>query len=216
MHILIVEDTQDIGNAMTEYLQACWFSVTWVKTLKECYATLKKEHIDCVVLDRMLPDGSGIQACHEIKAYKNIPIIMETAKSQLEDKVEWFTCGADDYLTKPFDLKELELRIRSITKRNEPGDIMYRQDVTIDLDKKQIFKKDKLVHVTSKEFVIIGVLLLNHGNAISRSDLMEEVRWEDGVWSKENKLDVYISTIRKKLGKEFIQTEKWFGYRISM
>ncbi|MEI8090834.1 MAG: hypothetical protein WCG98_00820 [bacterium] len=73
-------------------------------------------------------------------------------------------------------MKELELRIRSITKRNEPGDIMYRQDVTIDLDKKQIFKKDKLVHVTSKEFVIIGVLLLNHGNAISRSDLMEEVR----------------------------------------
>ena len=141
---------------------------------------------------------------------------METAKGQIEDKVEWFTCGADDYLTKPFDLKELEMRIKSITKRNEPGDIMYRQDVTIDLDKKQIFKKDKLVHVTNKEFVIIGLLLLNHGNVISRSDLLEEVRWEDGIRGKDNKLDVYISTIRKKLGKEFIQTEKWFGYKISM
>lgn len=216
MRILIVEDTHDIGNAMKEYLVACGYDVTRVKTLKDCYAALKNEHIDCVVLDRMLPDGNGIQACHEIKAYKNIPIIMETAKGQIEDKVEWFTCGADDYLTKPFDLKELELRIKSITKRNEPGDIMYRQDVTIDLDKKQIFKKDKLVHVTNKEFVIIGLLLLNHGNVISRSDLLEEVRWEDGIRGKDNKLDVYISTIRKKLGKEFIQTEKGFGYKISM
>jgi DNA-binding response OmpR family regulator len=68
------------------------------------------------------------------------------------------------------------MRIKSITKRNDPGDIMYRQDVTIDLEKKQIFKKDKLVHMTNKEFVIIGLLLLNHGNVISRSDLLEEVR----------------------------------------
>ena len=216
MHILVVEDTNDIGNAIKQYLEACGYKVTWVTTLKDCYIALKSEHIDCVVLDRMLPDGDWIQAVHEIKAYKNIPIIMETAKSQIENKVEGFTSGADDYLTKPFDLKELELRIRSITKRNEPGDIMYWKDVTIDLDKKQIFRNDTLVHVTNKEFVIIGLLLLNHWNVISRSDLMEEVRWEDGVRSKENKLDVYISTIRRKLGKDFIQTEKWFGYRISI
>ena len=133
---------------------------------------------------------------------------METAKSQIENKVEGFTSGADDYLTKPFDLQELELRIKSITKRNDPGDIMYWKDITIDLEKKQIFRNDKLVHVTNKEFVIIGLLLLNKGNVISRSDLMEEVRGEDGVRGKDNKLDVYISTIRRKLGKEFIQTEK--------
>ncbi len=216
MHILIVEDTHDIGNAMKQYLEACDYTVTWVTTLKDCYVALKSKHIDCVVLDRMLPDGEWIQAVHEIKAYKNIPIIMETAKSQIENKVEGFTSGADDYLTKPFDLQELELRIKSITKRNEPGDVMYWKDVTIDLEKKQIFRNDKLVHVTNKEFVIIGLLLLNNGNVISRSDLMEEVRGEDGVRGKDNKLDVYISTIRRKLGKDFIQTEKWFGYRISM
>jgi len=216
MHILIVEDTHDIGNAMKQYLEACGYTVTWVTTLKDCYDAMKKSHIDCVVLDRMLPDGDWIQAVHEIKAYKNIPIIMETAKSQIENKVEGFTSGADDYLTKPFDLQELELRIKSITKRNDPGDIMYWKDITIDLEKKQIFRNDKLVHVTNKEFVIIGLLLLNKGNVISRSDLMEEVRGEDGVRGKDNKLDVYISTIRRKLGKEFIQTEKWFGYRISM
>ncbi|MEI7781869.1 MAG: winged helix-turn-helix domain-containing protein [Planctomycetota bacterium] len=85
---------------------------------------------------------------------------------------------------------------------------MYWKDITIDLEKKQIFRNDKLVHVTNKEFVIIGLLLLNKGNVISRSDLMEEVRGEDGVRGKDNKLDVYISTIRRKLGKEFIQTEK--------
>lgn len=216
MHILIVEDTHDIGNAMKVYLTACGYTVTRVKTLQGCYDAMKKEHIDCVVLDRMLPDGDWIHACHEIKAYKNIPIIMETAKSQIDDKVEWFTCWADDYLTKPFDLKELDLRIKAVTKRTDPGDVMYRQDITIDLDKKQIFRKDMLVHITAKEFVIIGLLLLNKGNVISRSDLLEEVRWEDGVRGKDNKLDVYISTIRKKLGKEFIQTVKGFGYKISM
>ena len=143
MHILIVEDTHDIGNAMKQYLEACGYTVTWVTTLKDCYTAMKKSHIDCVVLDRMLPDGDWIQAVHEIKAFKNIPIIMETAKSQIENKVEGFTSGADDYLTKPFDLQELELRIKSITKRNEPGDVMYWKDVTIDLEKKQIFRNDK-------------------------------------------------------------------------
>jgi len=93
---------------------------------------------------------------------------------------------------------------------------MYRQDVTIDLDKKQIFKQNTLVHITAKEFVIIGLLLLNKGNVISRSDLLDEVWGEDSIRGKDNKLDVYISTIRKKLGKEFIQTVKGFGYKIGM
>jgi DNA-binding response OmpR family regulator len=86
--MLIVEDTHDIGNAMKEYLVASGYTVTRVTTLEECYKVIKKEHFDCVIMDRMLPDGEGIQACHEIKSYKNIPVIMETAKGQLEDKVQ--------------------------------------------------------------------------------------------------------------------------------
>lgn len=216
MHILIVEDTHDIGNAMKEYLQACWFSVSWAMTLKECYEVMKKEHLDCIIMDWMLPDGDGAQACNEIKSYKNIPVIMATAKGQLDDKIQWFEYWADDYLTKPFDLRELELRIRAVTKRNDPSEMMYRKDITIDLEKKEIYRKNKLVHLTNKEFLIVALLLTNHGRTISRTELLEEVRWSDAAWGNDSKLDVYISMIRKKLGKEFIQTEKGVGYRISL
>lgn len=216
MHILIVEDTQDIGNAMKKYLEASGLSCTRVQTLADCYKAIRKTYFDCIVMDRMLPDGDGAQACSEIKSYKNIPVILETAKGQIEDKVQWYEHGADDYLTKPFDLKELELRIKAVTKRNDTGELMYRKDITIDLEKKEIFRKDKLVHLTNKEFLIVALLLTNHGKTISRTDLLEEVRGTDAAWENDSKLDVYISTIRRKLGKEFIQTEKWFGYRISI
>ena len=208
MHILIVEDTEDIGNAMKEYLGACGYKVHRVTTLKQAYKVLKEQHIDCVVLDWMLPDGDGVQACQEIKSYKNIPVIMETARGQLEDKVQGFEGGADDYLAKPFDLKELDLRIKAITKRNVASDMMYRKDITIDLESNQVFKNNKLVALTNKEFLIVALLVTNHGNIISRTTLLEEIRGEDGVWGDDNKLDVYISTIRRKLGKEFIQTIK--------
>lgn len=88
MHILIVEDTQAIGSAMQEYLTACGYKVNRVTTLQETYDILHKHQVDCVVLDWMLPDGDGVQACCEIKSYKNIPVIMETAKGQIEDKIQ--------------------------------------------------------------------------------------------------------------------------------
>jgi DNA-binding response OmpR family regulator len=216
MHILIVEDTYDIGNAMKVYLDASGYQATRVTTLEECYKIIKKDRFDCVIMDRMLPDGDWAQACNEIKSYKNIPVIMATAKGQIEDKVQWFEYGADDYLTKPFDLKELDLRIKAVTKRNESSDMMHRKDITIDLEKKEIYRKDKLVHLTNKEFLIVALLLTNHGQTISRTNLLEEVRGSDAAWENDSKLDVYISTIRRKLRKEFIQTEKGVGYRISL
>jgi DNA-binding response OmpR family regulator len=113
-------------------------------------------------------------------------------------------------------LKELDLRIKAVTKRNDPSEMMYRKDITIDLEKKEIYRKDKLVHLTNKEFLIVALLLTNHGQTISRTNLLEEVRGSDATWENDSKLDVYISTIRKKLGKEFIQTEKGIGYRIGL
>jgi DNA-binding response OmpR family regulator len=88
MNLLIVEDTHDIGEAMQRYLNASGYRATRVTTLADCYTVIKKEHFDCVIMDRMLPDGDGAQACNEIKSYKNIPVIMSTAKGQLEDKVQ--------------------------------------------------------------------------------------------------------------------------------
>lgn len=216
MRLLIIEDTQEIWAGMEAYLSASGYDCVWVTTIQDAYTVFQNQHIDCAIIDRMLPDGEGIQACNEIKSYRDIPVIIATAKSQLEDKVQWFAHGADDYLTKPFDLKELELRIQAVTKRNSLHEMMYRKDITIDLEKKEIYRKDKLVWLTNKEFLIIALLLTNHGKIISRTDFMEEVRWGKSIRENDNKLDVYISTIRKKLGKEFIQTVKGVGYRITI
>jgi two-component system alkaline phosphatase synthesis response regulator PhoP len=123
----------------------------------------------------MLPDGDGVQACCEIKSYKNIPVIMETAKGQIEDKVQGFDCGADDYLTKPFDLKELELRIKAVTKRSDMSDILYWKDISVDLEKNQVFKNGVLVPLTNKEFLVIALLISNNGKTVSRTVLLEEV-----------------------------------------
>ncbi|HCB51418.1 TPA: hypothetical protein DEP21_02475 [Patescibacteria group bacterium] len=141
---------------------------------------------------------------------------METAKGQLEDKIEGFTYGADDYLTKPFDLQELELRIKAVTKRNTLGEVRHRKDLVVDLEKQEIFKKGKRISVTNKEFLIIQMLMDHSGTVVSRTDLLEEVWGEESIWEEDNKLDVYISNIRRKLGKTFIETIKGHGYKISM
>lgn len=216
MHVLLLEDTLDIGEAIRDYLQVMWYSVNRVQTLKESYIVLRKQHFDVAVIDRMLPDGDGLQACRDIKEYKSIPVILATARGQLEDKVQWFESGADDYVVKPFDLQELELRIRAITQRNKlDSDIITRKNISIDTASKIVYKNHKKVQITPKEFLIIATLASSQWQAVSRTTLLEQVRWDEAMRSADDsKLDVYISTIRKKLGKDFIQTEKGFGYKI--
>lgn len=130
-----------------------------------------------------------------------IPVIMATAKNQIEDKVTAYEGGADDYLAKPFDLKELDLRIKAVTKRNDDQHQIIRKDVLIDLDKKQAYKKNKAIALTHKEFVILETLISQHGAGISRTDLLDQVRGSDAIRDNDSKLDVYISGLRKKLGR---------------
>lgn len=218
MHVLLLEDDTTIGHAIRDYLQASDHTIDRVTTLHQCYAIVRKMHFDVVVVDWMLPDGSGIQACRDIKEYKNIPVILATAKWQMEDKVEGFTAGADDYIVKPFDLQELELRIRAVTKRNIlTSDVITRKHIRVDTAANQVYKNDALVPLTSKEFLIVATLVSNQWQPVSRTTLLEQVRWDDAVWShNDNKLDVYISVIRKKLWKTFIQTIKGFGYKVGL
>jgi DNA-binding response OmpR family regulator len=139
---------------------------------------------------------------------------MLTAKGQLEDKVEWFWCGADDYLVKPFDLDELLLRIKAIMKRKNKFDTFVFWDIEVILPTRKILKKGKEVHLSIKEFHILEYLIKNHGSAVSRTDIFEYVWWETAIWEENNKLDVYIANLRKKLDKHLITTIKWYGYTI--
>lgn len=216
MNILLVEDTIDLWETIRDYLIACNFTVERTTTISQTQQLLQEKIFDCVILDWMLPDGSGEEFCTYIKSEYQIPVIMSTAKTQIEDKLEWFDAGADDYLSKPYDLRELEARIIALTKRWD--NVISTQkigDLTINNESMQIRKKDKEIHCTNTEWIVIKILSEDPNRVVSRSDLIDYIRGGEGTRWFENKLDVLISWLRKKLGKTSIETVKGFGYKLN-
>lgn len=220
MRILLVEDTPSIGKSIQEYLTACKMEVVRTKNVKSTLDVLQSQTFDCIVLDWMLPDGSGEELAKHIRSFLRTPIIMATAKSQIEDKLIWFDAGIQDYITKPFDLRELEARI--ITQRNSADtqdsskDLVVWKDISIDLENMNIYQNSIAVHCTPTEWIIIKCLLDQPGKVVTRQELSEFIRWDEGTRTSDNKLDVVISNLRKKFSKQFITTVKWYGYKISV
>ncbi|MDD2537720.1 MAG: response regulator transcription factor [Candidatus Absconditabacteria bacterium] len=213
--ILLIEDNQQIAKNIKTYLELedGWqVSASYDGEKGLHMATL--QDFDIVLLDLMLPGLDGKSFCKKYRSMRNAPIIVISAKSQLEDKLELFDLGADDYLTKPFELEELAARIRALLKRGVIGNIFHYQDISVDLHKKEASKKGKLQHLTLKEFQILELLIKNKGVTISRTDIITELRGDDAIWEADNKLDVYISNLRKKLDKKLITTIKGYGYTI--
>jgi DNA-binding response OmpR family regulator len=215
MRILLIEDNKTIANNIKKYLEIEWYEILIAENWLYWLEVAKKNNFDLMVLDLMLPWMDGIEICKTIKKEKDAPIIMTTAKWQLEDKLEWFDAGADDYLVKPFDLEELLVRIQVLLKRfGGDHNLFEKWDIKIDLEAKKILKENIEIKITIKEFNILEMLINNTGMAISRTEIIEELWWGDSLFEWDGKLDVYISGIRKKLGKTFIQTIKGFWYKI--
>jgi len=213
MYILLVEDNKDISQNIKKFLELENFVVDIASDGKAGLEAFEKKEYNIVLLDVMMPKMDGMQLCSKIRKTRDVPIIILTAKWQLEDKKEWFDCGADDYLVKPFDLPELLMRMNALFKRTQPQDLFNLGDVTIDLEAKIILKAGLEVKLTIKEWMILTSLLDGNGVVVSRWEILDFVWWEN-LFENGDKLDVYISTLRKKLGKELIETIKWFGYRI--
>lgn len=214
MKILIIEDNENIAQNIQKFLALEDIDSQIVTNGQEWLELAKQKHFDAMVLDIMLPGKDGIQICSELKKIKDIPIIMTTAKWQLEDKLKWFDVGADDYLTKPFDLEELLARLKALLQRNPQTKIYKKWNIIIDIASKKVLKNDEEIILTTKEFVLLEILLKNSGTILSRSDIIEKMRWEDALRDGDNKLDVYISILRKKLDKKLIITAKGYGYKI--
>jgi DNA-binding response OmpR family regulator len=215
MKILLVEDNKTIANNIKKYLELEWYEIFVAENWLYWFEVAKKNDFDLIVLDWMLPGMEWIDVCREIKKEKNIPIIMTTAKWQLEDKLEGFDMWADDYMVKPFDLKELLARINVLIKRiYREENIFEKWKIKIDIKSKKVLKWNKEIKLTIKEYNILEILIKNLWIAISRTEIIEEIWWWDSLFEWDGKLDVYISGIRKKLGKDFITTVKWFGYKI--
>lgn len=216
MQILVIEDNKTIANNIKKYLELDGNSVFIAENGLYGLEVARKNDFDIIVLDLMLPGLEWEKVCAEIKKEKDIPVIMTTAKWQLEDKLEWFNVWADDYLVKPFDLEELEARIKVLTKRKQwDSKPIKKWNISIDLQNRKILKWNKEVKLTVKEYNILECLVKNIWIPLSRTDIIQEVWWWDSLFDDDGKLDVYISTIRRKLGKEIIETVKGFGYRVN-
>ena len=213
--ILLVEDNQTIGQNIQKYLELEGYSVLWVQNWSYANEVVKHQDFDLVLLDLMLPGTDGLVVAKTIKQHQEqTRILMMTAKGQLEDKLEGFEVWADDYLVKPFDLEELVARIEALLRRSVQKDVVSYGVLTLDNLQKKIFKSWEEIKLSLKEFQILELLIRNKGMALSRLDIIEEIWGWDAGFEEDGKLDVYLSTIRRKIWKETIETIKGYGYRL--
>lgn len=224
--ILIIEDEQHIQELLTYNLQQQEYKVINLLEGTNAIETIKKEKPNLILLDIMLPGKDGIEICKELKQKKdtsNIPIIMLTAKGEEFDKVLGLEMGADDYITKPFSVKELIARIRAILRRT--GKAAYSNtflqigDIVIDNEKYEVMKNDKRIELTLKEFELLKLLAENKGKVLTRNFLLDKI-WGYEYSGETRTVDVHIRHLRKKLEEDdkepkYIETIRGVGYRIT-
>ena len=224
--ILIVEDEKDIVELLQYNLEKENFKVQSANNGQRGLDLARKNHPDLILLDLMLPEIDGLEVCRILKKdskTSHIPIIMLTAKSTESDKIVGLELGADDYITKPFSMKELVARIKALLRRlnpeNKQAEIIKIGDVTIDFSKYLVTQKGKTIALTTKEFELLKSLLAAKGRAVSRDSLLENVwGYEHSLEITTRTVDVHIRYLRKKLKSlaERIITIKNVGYRLEL
>ena len=177
---------------------------------------IRENGYDLVVLDVMLPDIDGFETCRRIRQFSEIPIIMLTARGEVMDRVVGLELGADDYLPKPFEPRELVARIQNIFKRSDkssPEPVLRVGDLTIDLEKKRLLQNEREISITATEFSLLDLLIRNQGRVLSRDEIMQALRGIDAdIYSRA--IDVMISRLRQRLARpELIRTVRGQGYQ---
>ena len=224
MNILVIEDEPDIRKNLEYNLAREGFKVSAVGSLSDANETLKNNVFSLILLDLMLPDGSGLDLCKKIKGNpetESIPIIILTAKDDEVDRVVGFELGADDYVTKPFSVRELILRVKAILKRgNKKSDVVEveRQfgDLKIDVDSHEVHVDSSLIELTALEFRLLRELVDKRGRVQSRDQLLSEV-WGYNSEVTTRTVDTHIKRLREKLGSmgKYVQTIRGVGYKFS-
>ena len=214
MRILLIEDNKDISDNIKKVLELknSSFLITQKFDWEEAIKSFLLEKYDLILLDLMLPKIDWITLCKRIRLKSEIPIIMMTAKWDDDDKILWLESGADDYIVKPFKIRELQARIKIIAKRLNIDEKIKIWEAEVDFTNKTIKINGEIISLKLKEFQILEYIY--NKKTISKSDLIEYIWWADDLFWDDNKLDVYIYSLRKKLGKKIIKTIKWFGYSI--
>jgi two-component system, OmpR family, copper resistance phosphate regulon response regulator CusR len=219
--ILLVEDEPKIADSLKLGLSENGYYVSLAYDGIIGYKLYQSEPFDLVILDINLPGMNGYELCKAIRsANTQVPVIMLTALSALNDKIEGYDAGADDYIVKPFEFKELLLKIRVLLKRtlnqNVPvGNFLKAADLEINLDSKEVKRDDDIINLTAKEFQLLEYLMRNKNKVVSRADIALNV-WEIDFDTNTNVIDVYINYLRNKVDKPYeqklIQTQVGMGY----
>lgn len=216
MRVLVVDDEVELLELVARSLRADGHRVDTANTAKQATAALSDGSWDVVVLDLGLPDGSGLEVCRQARARGlTTPILVLTAQTAVEDRVESLDTGADDFLAKPFAIAELKARLRALGRRRElPAAVVWRRgEVELDFPRRVAMVARVEVPVTAKEWNILEVLSLSRGRVVSRARLLDEV-WGDDSESASSSLEVLITRIRKKLGGELVRTVRGEGYAL--
>ena len=222
MKILVVDDEELLVKGIRFNLENDGYEVISGSDGQEAIKLAQEQKPDLIILDVMMPKVDGLQACQEIRQFSEVPIIMLTAKSEDMDKLMGFEQGADDYLTKPFNILELKARIRALLRRSAIKEETAKAEritsgiLTIDSTERNAYKNDECVELTAKEFDLIELLIHNPGRVFSRENLLDQV-WGYEFRSDIRTVDVHIRRLREKLEPnpsepEYILTKWGVGY----
>jgi two-component system, OmpR family, response regulator ResD len=217
MHILVVDDEELIRNVIKEYLTLENFVVDEAEDGDAAINKAKSNEYDLIIMDIMMPNKDGYQACKEIKAFKNVPFIMLSARGEEYDKLIGFELGIDDYVTKPFSPKELVARVKAVIKRTKQDETKYVFDgLVINDSAHEVTVDNKEISLTPKEYELLKYLIKNKNIALSREQLLSNI-WGYDFYGDDRTIDTHIKTLRNNLGKyrEFIVTVRGMGYKFN-
>jgi two-component system, OmpR family, KDP operon response regulator KdpE len=217
---LVVDDEPQFLRALVTTLRGAGYEVDMATTASEALATAALRPPDAIVLDLVLPDGSGIEVLRELRTWTEAPVVLVSAVGEEAEKIAALDAGADDYVTKPFAIGELLARLRAALRRaGGPGEpLLTVGPITVDLEKHAVSVDGKAVHLTPHEFRLLRLLAQNEGKLLTHRSILREV-WGPGYGEESNYLHVYVSQLRHKLEVDparprFLLTEPGAGYRL--
>ena len=215
MRLLIVEDEPDLLASLAQALREEGYAVDTADNGDDGLFNAEGTDYDAIILDVMLPGLDGWEVLKRLRATKQTPVLMLTARDQSRDRVRGLDTGADDYVVKPFDLNEIFARLRALIRRtnHKTTNLIELGPVTVDTAARHVLLNGKPVELTAREYSLVAFLGLHRGEVVTRTQLYEHL-FDENESSMSNLLDVHVSNVRKKLGAEFITTRRGHGYCI--
>ncbi|ANN15929.1 DNA-binding response regulator [Amycolatopsis orientalis] len=216
MRVLVLEDGPELGAEIAGGLRSLGYAVDLVATIADADLSVTVNDYDCLVLDRVLPDGDGLKLVRALRgAGSRVPALMLTAMDTVGDRVGGFADGADDYLVKPFAFAELAARVGALCRRTEQPrpPVLRAGGLEVDTARKRIRRDGVLLSVGAKEFAVLELLMVRAGQVVSRAELIEHC-WDEQADPLSNVVDAVIAQLRRKLGAPVISTVRGAGYLI--